>query len=110
MPEEDPNEIEIVYNNRNYDKIFRNLSVKAESENKFDARKHKDQTRSQIALKFTNAYFFLITLGLVGIPIYNVLVPEQALNIKDTLLVISSIIGGPFGFVVGYYFKGSEKE
>ncbi len=92
-----------------YSKYFQELAAKAEQEDKrFDPQKHKDETRSKIALLFTRCYFGLIFLALVGVPTYNVLFQSHALDIKDTLLVISSVIGGPFGFVVGYYFKGSE--
>lgn len=99
-----------IYNN-NYNEKFKELSLKAEQEDKkFDPQKHKDETRSKIALIFTRSYFILIFITLVGIPFYNVFYPTLALDIKDTLLVVSSIIGGPFGFVVGYYFKGSESK
>ena len=102
-------EIEFISVKNNYDKIFRDLTVKTEKEDKkFDPRKHKDQTRSKIALIFTWSYFILIALVVIGIPLYNIFFPDMKLDIKDTLLVISSVIGGPFGFVVGYYFKGSE--
>lgn len=100
------------YSSLNYNKVLGELAQKTESrDTKFDPQKHKDETRSKIALTFTRTYFGLIALVIVGIPIYNILAtsPDMALNLKDTLLVLSSIIGGPFGFVVGYYFKGSEK-
>lgn len=91
-------------------KILDELSVITMKEQKFDPTKHKDETRSKIALIFTYGYFGLILITLVGIPIYNAYFSSNVIEIKDTLLVVSSIVGGPFGFVVGYYFKGSEER
>jgi hypothetical protein len=60
---------------------------------------------------FTICFFGLVGIILIGVPAYNVLIkdcPQKILDLKDTLVIISSVVGGPFGFVIGYYFKGSE--
>jgi len=78
---------------------------------KFNPQQHKDETRANIALTFTWGFFFLVTAILVGAPIYNLAVPtEKMLDVKDLLNAVSGVIGVPFGFVVGYYFKGSEEK
>lgn len=77
----------------------------------FDRVKHKDQTRSKIAVGFTIGFFSLLVVTLLGIPIYNVFVEaEKVLSLKDTLVTIASIVGTPYGFVVGYYFKGKDES
>jgi hypothetical protein len=100
-------------NVKNYLDLYEALSKKAETETqpKFDPQKHKDTIRGYIAMTFTISFFALVVIILIGLPIYNILVkdcPQKILDLKDTLVIISSVVGGPFGFVIGYYFKGSE--
>lgn len=33
----------------------------------------------------------------------------EPMSLKDTLIVLSGVISGPFGFVLGHYFK-SERD
>lgn len=92
-----------------------NLRTDFESskEKPFDPLEHKDKTRSTIALYVVKAYFILIGIVLVGVPIYNIAITGStidSLSVKDILSMLSGIISGPFGFVVGYYFKGTERE
>lgn len=93
------------------------LSQKVEASNKtFNPQEHKDKTRSKIAFAFTIGYFALLMVTLVGVPSYNLIVLkvtgsfDAALQLQDVLLAISGISSGPIGFVVGYYFKGSEQN
>lgn len=88
---------------------FNLLLSKIRETPKFDPIQHKDQTRATIAKIFTWGFFFLVAVTLIGAPIYNALFPTSQIDMKDILVTISGVIGGPFGFVVGYYFKGSEK-
>lgn len=81
----------------------------------FNPKEHKDKTRSKIALVFTYGYFITIAICLVGVPLYNAIIGNFKLNtppldLKDTILVIGSTLGSTFGFVLGYYFKGTEQE
>lgn len=93
------------------------LSSKFEKASKYNPTEHKDKTRSKVAFWFTIGYFALLAVALVGSPLYNAILlinygvtnPEVLLPVKDVLLTIAGIVGGPIGFVVGYYFKGSEK-
>lgn len=94
--------------------IFENLQTKVDAKQApFDPQEHKDTIRGNIAMIFTCCFFGLIGLILILYPIYNYLWAgsvDSALNIKDTLLLVSSVVSGPFGFVIGYYFKGSESN
>lgn len=79
--------------------------------NQYNPVKHKDETRSKIALFVVRTYFILVGIILVGIPLYNVRVrPELVLSVPDLLSTLSGILSGLVGFVVGYYFKAEEKE
>lgn len=95
-----------------YAKAFGRLSEKATRELiPFNPQRHKDETRAMIAKTFTCGFFIIVAIILVGIPIYNLYAPSQnVMDVKDMLIAVSSVIGGPFGFVVGYYFKGSEEK
>jgi hypothetical protein len=82
---------------------------------KFDPKEHKDKTRSKIAFAFTIGYFILMGASLIGVPIYNLFIyflfgesSTMTMQLRDVLLAVSGITSGPIGFVVGYYFKGSE--
>lgn len=84
---------------------------KLEQAEDYNPKRHKDRTRSEIALFVVKAFFYLIASALILIPIYNqVAKPELSLSLVDVITVLSGVISGPFGFVVGYYFKGSESE
>lgn len=82
--------------------------------NNFNPSEYRDKTRSKIAFVVVRFYFLILTVVLIGVPVYNFLLPEEKINllldIKDILGLLSGIISAPFGFIVGYYFKSSEKE
>ena len=105
-----------ITNSNDIQKSYNRLFEKSKKEPPFNPKEHKDKTRSKIALHFTRYFFGLIAIALVGIPIYNLWVQncedciKNYLDIKETLLALSGIISAPFGFVVGYYFKGSEEN
>jgi hypothetical protein len=68
--------------------------------------------RGTIALWFVISYILLVFLVVFGVPVYNWLVankPEQ-LNVSEVLTEVGTLLGSPLGFVLGYYFKGGEKE
>ena len=90
--------------------------IQIAAEKPFDPKEHKDKTRSKIAFAFTIGYFILLGVSLVGVPIYNLVVfayqgsSDMTIQLRDVLLAVSGISSGPIGFVVGYYFKGSEEN
>ena len=69
----------------------------------------QENTRSNIAWTFT-IFFLAIVLANSFIPfIANVIRPDSVTNPLETsrelTTMIASILGGPFGFIVGFYFK-----
>lgn len=75
----------------------------------FDPQQHKDETRAKIALFVVKAYFYLIGAVLIGVPLYNLKVDaEHILSVETLVSTLASATSGIFGFVVGYYFKGTE--
>jgi predicted ABC-type sugar transport system permease subunit len=86
-----------------------------EDKSDWNPTKHRDQTRSRIAIIFVACYFAFLGAGLIWIPLYNlwsitaIQSTELVLNFKDTFLAISSAVGSSLGFVIGYYFKGAER-
>lgn len=68
----------------------------------------RDQTRAEIARMFTHGFFISVFAVLVILPIYNALLNSN-LDIRELLLAVSSVLGTPFGFVIGYYFKGAKE-
>ena len=89
----------------------------ADTQNKinFDPIEHNDRTKSKIATTFVNYYFWII-IGtiLVGL-LHNLIIffmtkdGSLTLSIKDLLLIITTAIGSPLGFIIGYYFKENNK-
>jgi len=96
--------------------LYRELIESSKRKKKYDPQKHKDITRSTIAIHFVKGYFFLIGAAFTFSLIYNLFLvnlkldSEELLQPKDIILTISSAIGSPLGFVVGYYFKGQEEK
>lgn len=82
----------------------------------FNAQKHKDETRSTIALFVVKWYFYLMGIILVGSPVFNLFVGhvqgdmQLILSVKDLISTLSGATSGIFGFVIGYYFKGTENN
>lgn len=76
-------------------------------EEKFDPKKHKDTKRSQIALIFVRGYIIIISLIIIGAPLFNALLSDAKtpIDIERLLSQVGSLIGAPLGFVIGYYFK-----
>lgn len=87
----------------------------AENIKVFDPQEHEDKTRSTLAMVFVIGYFIILASGIIFVMINNILVEylklnkEIIVNVKDIILTISGAVGTSLGFVVGYYFKSSEK-
>lgn len=67
--------------------------------------KKRENTRSEIAKFYVYAFFF--TIFLVFLTCW-----EKAWTIQDfsdLLIAVSGILSGPLGFIIGYYFKASDK-
>lgn len=73
----------------------------------------QEQTRAKIALWFTYVFLFLVSLSvLLPFALHmtrNDLFPQPIEAVKELTTTIASILAGPFGFIVGFYFKkGSD--
>lgn len=78
----------------------------------FDVHVSQESTRSGIAWIFTICFLLLISIG-VTIPFiikaFSPTTIDDPLNTaKELGTIIASILGGPFGFIVGFYFKQSD--
>lgn len=98
-------------------KEIRSLDEEARKQQKTDdlrfyVEPNDGNTRQKIARQFVLAYFGLLTILIVGIPIYNLISyrvagPKSGLEISltDIIQTYSAIVGPTLGFVIAYYFK-----
>lgn len=77
--------------------------------NRIDISASQEETRAKIAWTFTQIFLFLVGLGVISPLVVSIVSPEifpDPVEIsKGLLMTISSILAGPFGFIVGFYFK-----
>lgn len=66
----------------------------------------REGTRSSIALFYVIGYLAIIAFVLCIATWKNFVISDY----KDMLLAVSGILSGPLGFIIGYYFKASNKE
>jgi hypothetical protein len=68
--------------------------------------------RGIIALWFVISYILLVFTVIFGVPLYNWLAigKPQSLDVTQVLTEVGTLLGSPLGFVLGYYFKGGEKD
>jgi|LakMenEpi03Aug12_release.lakeMendotaPanAssembly.Ray.scaffolds.fasta_scaffold737036_2 polyferredoxin len=88
--------------------------VKSKADEPYNKEEHRDKTRSKLASWFVVGYFFVISLLILFIPIYNAVVsrfidPNLVLKFQETFTGVSSSIVGLLGFVLGFYFKEGDK-
>lgn len=69
---------------------------------------HPAETRATIASYFLVGYFALIFVVAVGVPLSNYFLFSN-FDLNQLLLTVSGIVGTPLGFILGYYFKSTEK-
>lgn len=69
----------------------------------------QEETRAKIAWTFTCFFLVVIILALTFPFIANIFIPKYFADpieaAKSLLTVLASILAGPFGFIVGFYFK-----
>ena len=72
----------------------------------------QEQTRAKIALYFTYVFLFLFSLSLLGPAIVNLFKPgtfsDPIESGKNLVTILTSVLAGPFGFIVGFYFKQQD--
>lgn len=91
------------------------VDVDIENETRgFNVSVAQEETRAKIALHFTNFFLTLVAASLVIPFILNLLVPVKfdspIENAKELITVLSSVLAGPFGFIVGFYFKQNDSK
>ena len=78
----------------------------------FNITQSQERTRSKIALNFTYMFLLLVTLCLLLPFMINLVVPKSfddpIGNAKELVTLLASVLAGPFGFIVGFYFKQSQ--
>jgi len=78
----------------------------------FNVAASQESTRANIAKAFSFFFMTMVFLALVGPFIVNAVAPETFANpiedAKNLATTVASILGGPFGFIVGYYFKQND--
>lgn len=82
---------------------------------KLSGEEKDSETRQEVAKKFVRYYFELLTLIIVGVPVYNIVVfrltssSELAISFKDAILTYSAVVGPTVGLVVAYYFESKNR-
>jgi len=74
----------------------------------------QESTRAQIALLYTYFFLMIVFLGIIGPFVVTAVAPnivsDPLKTAKELVTVIASILGGSFGFIVGFYFKNDENS
>lgn len=74
----------------------------------------QEATRAKIAWTFTQIFLLLITITLIAPSALSIgfpqLVKDPLEATKTLLTVVASILAGPFGFIVGFYFKEVQEK
>lgn len=76
----------------------------------FNAAEKRETTRSTIALIYVWGFLGIIAVALIGAGVLLFLGHLKFNNVKDILVTLSGILSGPFGFIIGYYFKAESKN
>ena len=72
----------------------------------------QEQTRARIAWVFTQIFLLVVVITLVLPTVVNIGFPRTFADPVETsktlLTTMASVLAGPFGFIVGFYFKKGE--
>ncbi len=82
------------------------------TKDQWNSEQYDTTKRGTIALWFVVSYIFLVFTIVFGVPLYNWQVVHRpvVLDVGQILTEVGTLLGSPLGFVLGYYFKGGEKE
>lgn len=73
----------------------------------------QEATRAKIALTFTQIFLLIVIIALVLPTFIKIgfpdIIPDATETTKALITLIASVLAGPFGFIVGFYFK-QERE
>lgn len=67
----------------------------------------REDTRGKLSLFFLGGFFIVLIVGMVVAALDE---GNKVNSVKEILLVVSGILSGPLGFVIGYYFRSREEE
>ncbi len=74
-----------------------------------DLEHSQESTRAKIALMFTKFFLIIIAIAFIGPFIMALIDPNLFSNPADTsknlITETAAVLAGPFGFIVGFYFK-----
>ncbi len=72
----------------------------------------QEATRAKIAWGFTQIFLLIVIIALILPTIISIAFPEVIENpittSKELITLVASVLAGPFGFIVGFYFKERE--
>lgn len=79
-----------------------------------DVEHSQESTRSKIALMFTQFFLLIIAIAFIG-PFVMAFIdprtfPNPAEVSKNLVTETASVLAGPFGFIVGFYFKQGNSK
>lgn len=81
-------------------------------QNIFNVTASQEETRARIALYFTRAFLVLVGIALSAPFVLNFgfpqIVPQPLQASKELVTILASVLAGPFGFIVGFYFKQNQ--
>ena len=69
-------------------------------------REGREHTRSKMALLFVLGFFSILFLCFL----YAIMEGSSISELKDTLTAVIGALSGILGFIVGYYYKSSQKQ
>lgn len=73
----------------------------------------QEATRAKIAWTFTQVFLLIVIIALVLPSVVKIgfpdIIPDAVETTKTLITLIASVLAGPFGFIVGFYFK-QERE
>jgi hypothetical protein len=79
-----------------------------------DVEHSQESTRSKIALMFTQFFLIIIAIAFIGPFIMAFIDPRTFPNpaevSKNLVTETASVLAGPFGFIVGFYFKQGNSK
>jgi len=67
----------------------------------------REDTRGRLAIYLVVGFFVILVVGMIISALNE---GDKVNSMKETLLVVSGILSGPLGFVIGYYFRSKEEE
>ena len=99
--------------------VSKSRVLESSAENQFDERQSipasQEITRAKIALTFTQIFLLIVIAALILPTVVKIGFPETISDpietTKTLITLLASVLAGPFGFIVGFYFKqGQERE